>query len=161
MPLSNRKFASALVCLMAILASPTTRSGPRDIYPPISQAAADIASALKLAAATHQRIIVDFGGNWCTDCLVLDSYFHNDANKALLDANYILVHVNVGHLDSNLSLAEQYQIPLKKGVPAIAVLDERGRLLYSQRSGEFEAMRDMQASAVTDFLTRWRPAHSP
>jgi hypothetical protein len=49
--------------------------------------------------------------------------------------------------------------PLSKGVPAIAVLDEKGKLLYSQKTGEFEAMRYMQTAAVTDFLVRWkRPA---
>jgi len=41
-------------------------------------------------------------------------------------------------------------------VPALAVLGERGELLYSQRTGEFEAMRGMQSSAVTDFLVRWK-----
>jgi thioredoxin 1 len=66
------------------------------------------------------------------------------------------VHINVGHSDANLDIAARYQIPLTKGVPAIAVLDERGKLLYSQKTGEFEAMRRMQTGAVTDFLVRWK-----
>jgi hypothetical protein len=37
------------------------------------------------------------------------------------------------------------------------VLDSDGKLLYSQRTGEFEAMRRMQSSAVTAFLTQWKP----
>jgi hypothetical protein len=55
-----------------------------------------------------------------------------------------------------VDIAEKYQIPLKKGVPAIAVLSDRGTLLYSQRTGEFEAMRHMQTGAVTEFLERWK-----
>jgi hypothetical protein len=35
------------------------------------------------------------------------------------------------------------------------VLDERGALLYSQKTGQFEAMRSMQSSSVTEFLTHW------
>lgn len=127
-----------------------------DIYPAPSQAAADIAAALKLAATAHKRVILDFGGNWCTDCHVLDTYFHDSANSALLDENYVLVHVNIGRRDANLAIAERYQIPLKKGVPAIAVLDERGNLLFSQKTGEFEALRHMQSGAVTDFLVHWK-----
>jgi hypothetical protein len=50
----------------------------------------------------------------------------------------------------------RYRIPLHKGVPALAVLGERGELLYSQRTGEFEAMRGMQSSAVTQFLLHWK-----
>ena len=42
-------------------------------------------------------------------------------------------------------------------MPALAVLSEQGKLLYSQKNGEFEAMRRMESSSVTDFLIRWRP----
>jgi hypothetical protein len=45
---------------------------------------------------------------------------------------------------------------LNKGVPAVAVLDDRGKLLFSQKTGEFEAMRHMQTGSVTDFLVRWK-----
>ena len=44
-------------------------------------------------------------------------------------------------MDANLDLAGKYGVPLKKGVPALAVLSEHGALLYSQKNGEFEAMR--------------------
>ncbi len=91
---------------------------------------------------------------------MLDIYFHDPANKPLLDANYVLVHVNIGHMDQNQDIAERYQIPLKKGVPALADLDEHGKLLYSQRTGEFEAMRRMEIGSVTSFLLQWKPAKS-
>ncbi|HEY2675503.1 MAG TPA: thioredoxin family protein [Steroidobacteraceae bacterium] len=147
-----------LGCLAA-LACFGVCAAERDIYPAATQAAPDIAAALQNAAAAHKRVILDFGGNWCTDCRVLDIYFHDSANKPLLEANYVLVHVNVGHMDANVDIAQHYQIPLNKGVPAVAVLDEQGKLLYSQKTGEFEAMRHMQSSSVTDFLVRWkRPA---
>jgi thioredoxin 1 len=150
-------YISALAsCFLIAAAGLSARSAERDIYPPPPQAAADIAAALKSAAVSHRRVILDFGGNWCTDCHVLDSYFHDSANNSILDANYILVHVNIGHSDANVDIADRYQIPLTKGVPAIAVLDDRGQLLYSQKTGEFEAMRHMQSSAVTDFLVRWK-----
>jgi hypothetical protein len=40
------------------------------------------------------------------------------------------------------------------------VLSERGVLLYSQKNGEFEAMRRMESSSVTEFLVKWRPARA-
>jgi thiol-disulfide isomerase/thioredoxin len=132
------------------------RSAERDIYPAPDQAKIDLTAALSASAATHKRVILDFGGNWCPDCHVLDLYFHDSANGPILEANYILVHVNIGHMNENLDIAERYQIPLRKGVPALAVLGEHGELLYSQRTGEFEAMRGMKSSAVTDFLVRWK-----
>ena len=122
-----------------------------------SQAKADLAAALKTAAATHKRVLVDFGGNWCGDCQVLDIYLHNPSNLPILDANFVLVHVNIGHMDENLDIAKEYEVPLDKGVPALAVLTEKGKLLYSQRNGQFEAMRRMESSAVTQFLLQWKP----
>ena len=133
-------------------------SASRDIYPDPAQAKTDLAAALKTAANSHKRILLDFGGNWCGDCQMLDLYFHDAANLPILEANFVLVHVNIGKMDANLDLAQQYEIPLNKGVPAVAVLDEHGKLLYSQKSGEFEAMRRMETSAVTSFLLQWKPS---
>ena len=155
-----RRLVLSAVALLCIAAQAPGVAAVPDIYPDPGKAKTDLAAALQTAAANHRRIIVDFGGNWCTDCHVLDTYFHDAANRPLLEADFILVHVNIGRLDQNLDLAERYQIPLKKGVPALAVLDSDGKLLYSQRTGEFEAMRRMQSSAVTEFLTQWKPAVS-
>ena len=150
--------ATALISLWILAALPALSRVP-DIYPDPKQAPTDLAAALAASAAAHKRVILDFGGNWCTDCHVLDSFFHDSANKPLLDANYILVHVNIGRLTENLDIAKRFDVPLSKGVPALAVLDEKGGLLYSQKGGEFEAMRDMQSAAVTDFLNHWKPHH--
>jgi len=139
------------------LAAGTASSASRDIYPDPAQARTDLAAALKTATATHKRVLVDFGGNWCGDCQVLDIYFHNEANRPILDANFVLVHVNIGHMDQNVDIAEEYKVPLEKGVPALAVLDEHGKLLFSQQTGQFEAMRRMESSAVTQFLVQWKP----
>lgn len=147
--------ATAVACLLAFAASPA-RSALPDIYPAPSQASTDIAAALRAAAAGHKRIILDFGGNWCADCHVLDYFFHDATNRPVLEANYILVHVNIGRMDTNVDIALRYEIPLRRGVPALAVLDSRGKLLYSQKTGEFESMRYMQSGAVTDFLNSWK-----
>ena len=146
----------ALALLLAVSAG-TANSAGRDIYPDPSQAKADLAAALRTASASHKRVLIDFGGNWCGDCQVLDIYFHDPANLPLLDANFVLVHINIGHMDENQDIAEKYDVPLRKGVPALAVLSDKGTLLYSQKAGEFEAMRHMESSAVTNFLVQWKP----
>jgi thioredoxin 1 len=144
-------FAMAIAASLAMAAT-------RDIYPDPAQAKPEIAAALRQAAAAHKRVILDFGGNWCGDCHVLDYYFHSPENRPILDANYILVHVNVGQYDANLDLAQRYGIPLQKGVPALVVLSDTGKVLYSQKSGEFEKMGRVQPGTVTDFLVQWKPS---
>ena len=145
-----------LAVLLAVSAG-QARPASREIYPAPAQAKADLAAALKASATAHKRILIDFGGNWCGDCIVLDSYFHDPANRPILDSNFVLVHVNIGMMDANQDIARKYEVPLNKGVPALAVLGENGKLLYSQKSGEFEAMRRMESSAVTQFLVQWKP----
>jgi thiol:disulfide interchange protein len=152
-----KSFRSIALTALLVTATLTGRSASRDIYPDPAQAREDLASALKNAARTHRRILLDFGGNWCGDCQVLDIYFHNADNRPILDANYVLVRVNVGEYDANLDMAAKYEIPLKRGVPAIAVLSEAGKLLYSQKQGDFAPMRRMDPSAVTRFLVQWKP----
>jgi hypothetical protein len=63
MPSRRRVLVSAaLISLIVALGSPA-RSAQPDIYPPPEGAMADIAAALKSAAASHKRVILDFGGN--------------------------------------------------------------------------------------------------
>jgi thiol:disulfide interchange protein len=129
--------------------------GHAHIYPSVDAAEADIRAAVIDAHKTHRRVILDFGGDWCGDCQVLNIYFHQSPNAELLEKNFVLVDVNIGHMDQNLELAHRYGVPVS-GVPALAVLDEHGKVLYAQ-SNEFSTMRHMQPSAVTEFLNKWKP----
>jgi len=135
---------------------PATPYTSKHIYSDTADPRADIVAALKQAKHDHKRVLLDFGGDWCGDCQVLDIYFHQDPNTALLDKHFILVHVWIGREDHNLDIAEKYKVPLDKGVPALAVLSGTGRILYSQQTGEFEDMRHMDASSVTEFLNHWK-----
>jgi thiol:disulfide interchange protein len=128
----------------------------KHLYSAEADPKAEIASALKEASLEHKRVILDFGGDWCGDCQVLDIYFHQSPNLELLDKNFLLVHVDIGRFDKNLDIPEKYNIPLKKGVPALAVLDANGKLLYSQQAAEFGDMRYMYSTSVTEFLNRWK-----
>jgi predicted nucleic acid-binding protein len=87
---------------------------------------------------------------------VLDIYMHQSPNAELLDKHFIVVHVDIGRMDRNVDVAERYKVPINKGVPALAVLDANGKLLYSQENKEFENMRNMRSSDVTNFLNRWK-----
>jgi len=154
----RRALSIGLMAGTLALSAPPALAGTRVIYSETADPHADIQAALATAAKEHKRVILDFGGNWCGDCQVLDIYFHDQKNLSLLESNFVLVHIDIGHMDKNVDVAGKYGVPLKKGVPALAVLDSRGKLLYSQKDGEFEAMRRMDESSVTEFLNRWKPA---
>jgi len=128
----------------------------KHLYSETANPAADIAAALAQAKREHKRVILDFGGDWCGDCQVLDIYFHQAPNADLLDKNFVLVHVWIGHMDANLDVAAQYGVPISKGVPALAVLGADGKVLYAQATGQFSDMRHMEPASVTEFLETWK-----
>ena len=148
---------SSLAAFLLVAASSAALAA-EPMYPPTDRARPDIDNALKEAAASKRRVIVDFGGNWCTDCKILDINMKKPENAALLAKNFVVVHVNVGDkgISDNFDVAERYGIPLKKGVPALAVLENDGRVVYAQKAGEFENMRKMDPQSVNDFLNQWK-----
>lgn len=130
----------------------------KDLYPASANAKAEIAEILHKVNTTHQRVLLVFGANWCYDCHVLDEAFHSPEIAPTMEKSFEVVHVDIGQADKNLDLAKQYDVPLDRGVPAIAVLDSDGKLLFSQKRGEFEAARSMAPEDILDFLNKWKPA---
>lgn len=129
-----------------------------DLYPPADEAPREIQAALTAAASDHKRVILVFGGNWCYDCHVLDTALRSKEMALIVNANYHVVHVNIGDYDQNLDIAKKYQVPLDKGVPVIAVLDAKGSLLFRQQHGEFESSVKIGPQDVVAFLEKWKPA---
>jgi thioredoxin 1 len=129
------------------------------LYADPAEGPIEIAAALAAATKDHKRVILIFGGNWCYDCHVLDATFRSKDIAPLVNANYHVVHVNVGNYDANLDLAKKYEIPLEKGVPSLAILDPDGTLVVSQKKGEFESTVRIGPEDVVDFLKKWKPQH--
>jgi thioredoxin 1 len=130
----------------------------KEIYPPGADAHAEIKEALAQAAKEHKRVLLVFGASWCYDCHVLDLAFHREDLAPVVEKNYEVVHVDIGEGDKNQDLAKQYEVPMEKGVPAIAVLESDGKLLYSQKHGEFEKARALDPKAMLAFLNKWKPS---
>jgi thioredoxin 1 len=127
------------------------------IYAPGVDAQGEIKHALELAAKAHKRVLVVFGANWCYDCHVLDLAFRRPDVAGVLQHNFEVVHVDVGEGDKNQDIMQQYEVPMKRGIPAVAVLDSNGKLLYSQKGGEFEKARALAPEDVLQFLNKWKP----
>jgi thioredoxin 1 len=130
----------------------------KEIYFEKADAHAEIREALQKAAAEHKRVIVVFGANWCYDCHVLDTAFHGSDLAPILSANYEVVHVDIGKGEKNQDLMRKYEVPMKRGIPGLAVLDADGKLIYSQKNGEFENARALAPEDFLAFLNKWKPA---
>jgi len=130
----------------------------KEIYSTSADAGKEIEEAIHSALPAHKHLLLVFGANWCYDCHVLNEAFHSPEIAPILEKYFEVVHVDIGKQDKNLDLAKKYDVPLDRGVPAIAVLDSDGKLLFSQKHGEFEAARSMATDDILTFLNKWKPA---
>jgi thioredoxin 1 len=166
----NRLLIVLTLCGLAVAQSgsafgqwkPAPLERPSTINPNLYRAGAnaprEIREARLSAQKQNKRVLLVFGANWCIDCHILDRAFHQPRVAPLLEANYVVVHVDVGQYDKNLSLAKQYHVNLEKGVPSVAVIDVKDTLLVS--SSEFEKAHLLTEQDVIEFLDHWKPKKS-
>jgi len=119
-----------------------------------------IAAAIKTASKpgkAAKNIVLDFGANWCFDCHVLDDQMHKPALASVIEKSFVIVKIDVGRFDKNVDLAQEYGVPIKNGLPALAVLDSRGKVLYAQDQGQFADARHMSYESIKAFFAQWKP----
>ena len=130
----------------------------KNIYPPDRDAHAEIKEAETRAATQHKRVLLVFGANWCFDCHVLDLAFQRPDLAPVVASGYEVVHVDLGGDEKkNADLVAQFEVPLEKGIPALAVVESDGKLVVSQKNGEFEDARSLTPEALLEFLNKWKP----
>ncbi len=157
-PLWALTLALSLALWMSVTAgTASANTGP---YDEAADAQAQIQQALAEAVKTQQPVLLVFGANWCGDCKVLDSSFRAGRLAALMNDKFKLVKVNVGRFDRNVDIAQRYGVPLKKGIPAVALVSATGQLLYNTAAGELADARNMGEPGIHDFFTQLAAQHT-
>jgi protein disulfide-isomerase len=144
-----------LIMFMLVIGCAAAQPGS-SVYDEKADARHDIAAAIVNAQASKKNIVLVFGANWCPDCRALDSQMHKGELASILQANYVVVKVDLGRHDKNLDLAEQYHVPIARGIPALAILDSRGNLLYAMDQGQFADARHMSFDSIKEFFVQWK-----
>jgi thioredoxin-related protein len=126
-------------------------------YDPRRDPAADIKLASEMARNAGKRLFVIVGGNWCTWCDVMDTFFaRNPEVAALRDTNFVTVKVNFSPENKNQKFLAQF--PAIQGFPHIFILDENGKLVQSQNTGALEHGKGYDKKRFQDFLTQYAPS---
>jgi protein disulfide-isomerase len=142
---------SLLLATLALAFGALAAPGP---YDEAVDAKAQIRAALVEASQSKVPLLVVFGANWCGDCKVLDLAFKEGAAAPLIARNFRVVKVDVGKFDRNVDIAESYGVPLKKGIPAVAVLSAQGQVVYTTKAGELADARKMGDKAIYEFFAK-------
>jgi thioredoxin 1 len=129
------------------------------IYDEKADANQQIAAALAAASQPGKparNIVLVFGANWCPDCHALDDQMHKAELAALVEKNFVVVKIDVGRMNKHLDVAKQYGVPIRRGIPALAVLDAQGKVLYAMEQGQFADARHMSYESIKAFFEQWR-----
>jgi len=131
---------------------PKVASGP---YNQQADPKKDIEAALAKAKTDNKQILLDFGANWCPDCIVLSKIFEDATVKPFLEDHFHVVQIDVGYWDKNLDVAKQYGNPIEKGIPAVVVLDSKGSLVATTKEGELANARTATKADILAYLQQW------
>ncbi|HET9177746.1 MAG TPA: hypothetical protein VFQ24_05245 [Terriglobia bacterium] len=82
---------------------------------------------------------------------------HKPGLARLIARDFVVVKVDVERFDKNLDVAEKYGVPINKGIPAISVLNPRGKVLYAQSQGQFANARVISYDSFLEFFKKWAP----
>jgi thioredoxin-related protein len=129
---------------------------PVSSFDPTRDAEKDIQLALVEAKRTQRNVLLDIGGEWCTWCHKLDTFFVQNKDVAeFMHQNYVVVKINYSAENKNEKILSKYpEIP---GYPHLFVLDAEGHLLHSQGTGKLEEGNHHDREKVFKFLKQWNP----
>ena len=146
-----------LILAAAVALTGLARAASDAVYDEKADAPKVVAAAIAEVSRSGKRIVLDFGANWCPDCHALDAQMHKAELAAIVEKNFLVVKIDVGSMDKNLDLAQKYGVPLRCGIPALAVLDPQGKLLYAQNQGQFADARHLCFESIQAFFEQWKP----
>lgn len=115
----------------------------------------------------EKHLLMVFGANWCENCSHLGQLMNTKEGKAFFDAQYDIVHVDIGRWNNNMDIDAFYGYPSDNGIPGIAILNNEGELLhrekamafakhYRNKENLFEYFTDLNAEQSHNQLSEWR-----
>lgn len=144
------------MCTGSLLAA---NGGKFAAYDPEADAATELAQAVSLAKQTNRHVLIQVGGNWCGWCQKLDKLFKsNDKIQALLEENFVLMHINYSKENQNKAVLAKLGFPQRFGFPVLLVLNGDGKRLHTQNTGYLEKGSGHNPDLVMRFLTKWSPS---
>lgn len=129
------------------------------LYKPEESAEAGIAKAVKEAKAEGKHVFIQIGGNWCIWCARFNDFVTTDKSiDSLLQANYVVYHMNYSKENYNAALLAKYGYPQRFGFPVFLVLNGKGQLIHTQSSWYLEdGKKSYDRDKVISFFNDWAP----
>jgi thiol:disulfide interchange protein len=125
-------------------------------YDEHADADAAVVAAFDRARKSHKRVLIDLGGNWCVDCVVLANFLKLPEMQRFMAAHYEMVSVDVGRFDRNQQIAARFGITGRlKGVPALLIATPDGKLVNGDDVFATSDAHTMTPRALAEYLAKY------
>jgi len=125
-------------------------------YDEHANADAMVAAAFDRARKSHKRVLIDLGGNWCVDCVVLANFLKLPEMQRFMAAHYEMVSVDVGRFDRNQQTPARFGITGRlKGVPALLIATPDGELVNGDDVFATADASTMTPQALAAYLAKY------
>jgi protein disulfide-isomerase len=141
------------LALATILAFSLSSCRPESASAPFRSGAVTLRSIDDARAAAHARqkfLFVEFGANWCSDCLALSKTLNEQPRRTHLERQFDVIHVDVGEFNRNLAVARSLGVDVNDGIPAAVFFPPSGSPV--RKTGNRE---------ILDFLEHVAPGSGP
>jgi thiol:disulfide interchange protein len=125
-------------------------------YDEAANADAQVAAAFARAQKSHKRVLIDLGGNWCVDCLILANFVRLPEMRRFMAAHYEEVLVDVGRFNRNLQIPARFGITKRlEGVPALLIATPDGKLVNAGDIFAVSEAQSMTPQTLASYLAKY------
>lgn len=125
-------------------------------YDEAANADAQVKAAFDRAKKSGKRVLLDLGGNWCPDCLVLANFMALPEIRHFVARHYEVAYVDVGRFDRNLHIPARFGFKARlKGVPMVIVAEADSRLVNRDDVFATASATTMTPKALAAYLARY------
>ena len=114
-----------------------------------------LAATIARTKANGKRVLIDLGGNWCTDCRILAAVMELPELKPFIAKHYEVVEIDVGRMNRNLQIPAKYGVTKLVGVPTVLIVETNGTLINATNSADLADARSMNPQGIANWLARW------
>ena len=125
-------------------------------YDETANADAAVNAAFARAKKSHKRVLIDLGGNWCGDCIILDNVMQLPEVRRFVETHYETVSIDVGRFNKNLQIPARFGITKRlEGVPSVLIATPDGKLVNEGHTAALADARTMAPQAIADWIAQW------
>lgn len=104
---------------------------------------------------SRKQAIVIFGANWCPDCRILEGTLQLPTVKKFMEEHFLIMHIDLGKYDINMSLLEELSIPRQEGVPRVVIFDDKGNPLNLDSNDIWRTARDSSQQDIFNYFQKF------